>query len=354
MEFVAYNAQDPRPRQELLDDAFAANKGMAAASLDHYKWKFRQTPFTPASYEYAVTEESRMIGYYAAIPYRYRVGEREVVAGLVCDVMTHSQARRKGVFTSLSRFAIRELQSADVAFLTGYPVTSKVIDGHLKAGWLVAFELPTYVKLLRADTTLRSRHLTWLTPVANGGIAAYHAVRSRRVPSGYDVEVGPPRELLELPAFRTFVDRWSSSVRNHLVKSADFYSWRLAAPGTEYQAFLVHRGDAVVAGAIGRSSHLRGIPSYVLLDVMSLQRRSDALSPLYRRVDQEGRRRGAEILATMMSRHSAREYCLTRFGFIRSPYVFKLILRPLDVRVIPEQIFGEQDWHLMWIDSDDM
>ena len=30
-----------------------------------------------------------MLGYYAAIPYPYRIGDRRMLAGMVCDVMTH-------------------------------------------------------------------------------------------------------------------------------------------------------------------------------------------------------------------------------------------------------------------------
>lgn len=352
MEYT-HDVELPQQR-ELFDDAFPANKGTMAGSIAHFQWKFRQSPFSPTSYAYVATEDNQMLGYYAAIPYRYRIGDRDVSVGMVCDVMTHSHARRRGVFTNLGKFAIQELQAANVEFLTGYPVTWQVINGHLKVGWQVAFELPTYVKPLRANTILKSKHMTWLEPVANAVLAAYRVLGRPHNPRGYEVKVGSAHALLGLPAVKTFLDRWSASVPNHLIKSADFYAWRLAAPGTRYLAFLVYRKGAVVAVAVGRQSRLRGIPCYALLDVMALSGERAALTTLYRRVEREACWCDAEAIVTMMSRYRAREYRLSRFGFLKSSYRFKLIIRALSAKTSTERLAREQDWHLMWIDSDDL
>jgi hypothetical protein len=143
-------------------------------------------------------------------------------------------------------------------------------------------------------------------------------------------------------------------VRNHLVKSTQFYEWRLGAPGTRYRAFLVYRKGMVVAAAVGRVTELEGIPSFALLDVMFLPGHEAALRTLYHDVDAEARSGPAEAIVTMMSRQQAREYRLMRFGFLRSPYRFKLILRSVSDAVSVDQISSERDWRLMWIDSDDL
>ncbi|MCU1488988.1 MAG: hypothetical protein JWM85_393 [Acidimicrobiaceae bacterium] len=355
MEFAHFDHRERlSQRQELFEDAFPENKGTALASVEHYLWKFHHAPAAPPSYEYEATEDGKMLGYYAAIPYPYQLGDRNVRGGMVCDVMTSSQARGKGVFTELGRYALAEMQAANVSFVTGYPIRPEVMGGHLRAGWQVAFQLPMYLRPLKANAILKSKHLSLLTPVANLAIAAYQALRAARPQEGYEPSVGAPRELLRSRSFEAFVEEWSKSVRNHLVKSPDFYDWRLSAPGTEYRAFLVYRDEAVVAAAVARRSLLHGIPSFALLDLMVLKGEERALPTLYRHVDNEAKRHGAEAIVTMMSTLRAREYRLTRFGFLRSPFTFKLIVRALSDAVAVEEISAERDWHLMWIDSDDL
>lgn len=341
-------------RRELFGDAFPQNGGTPSASVERYRWKFHQAPVTPPSFEYEATEGNRMLGYYAAVPYRYRLGDRDVLAGVVCDVMTHSSARRRGVFSDLGRFALQEMRAAQVSLAVAYPVKPEVVSGHLKIGWRIAFELPMYVKPLGAGAILKPGQMPWLRPIAHVAVAAYRGLRRARPSSGCDVSVGPARELLHLPAFATFVQGWSALVPNHLVKSAEFYDWRLGAPDTHYQAFLVYREGAVVAAAVGCQSRLRGAPAYALLDVMALADERDALSTLHHQIECQARQHGAQAIMTMMSRYRARQYRLTRFGFLGSPFRFTLIACWLGAGTDAAEIFAEEDWHLMWIDSDDM
>ncbi len=296
-----------------------------------------------------------MLGYYAAIPYPYQIGERRMVAGMVCDVMTHSEARGRGVFTELGRFALKKMEAEDLDFVTGYPVRPEVMGGHLRVGWKVAFQLPMYLRPLKANAMAKSKRVPWFAPAANVGIAGYQALlRPRRRAKEYRSSIGPPHALLGSASFEAFLESWSATVTNRLVKSKEFYDWRLGAPGTEYLALLVYRRDKVVAAAVAREACLHGIPSFALLDMMAVDREQGALAILHQEIYGEARRRGAEAIVTMMSRHRAREYRLTRFGFLRSPFTFKLILRSVNDAVAVERIATEEDWHLMWIDSDDL
>lgn len=356
IEFSAFDhTRDLQGQRDLFEDAFPEHWGLPAASVEHYRWKFQSYPSRPPSYEYCATDGERLVGYYAAIPYTYQIGDRQMSAGMVCDVMTHSDARGKGVFTSLGRFATREMETTELAFLIGYPVRPAVMGGHLRVGWEVAFELPMYLRPLSAHAVLASRGLGWLAPVASLGVAAYQKLLG---PRSRDREFastnGAPHGLLRAGEFGVFLGKWGAGIPNHLVKTREFYDWRLEAPATEYDAFMVYRGTEVVAVAVGRAADLHGVPSYALLDLMVLPDARGALVPLYQEIDEVARRHGAEAVVTMMSRRRAREHRLLRYGFLRSPFVFKLILRSVADQLSVEDISREQDWHLMWIDSDDM
>ena len=356
MEFAKFSQEERLAEQrELFEDAFPENKGLAPASVEAYRWKFHGFPAEPQSYEYMASENGEMLGYYAAIPYAYRIAGRQRRVGMACDVMTHSRARGKGVFTKLGEYSLAQMKAAGVDFMTGYPIRPEVMGGHMRVGWKVAFELPMYLRPLRTNAILASRGLGWLAPVANIGAGVYQAALAARQKGGpYRARTGSPSKLLADPGFGAFVDRWSGSVPNHLLKTPEFYAWRLGAPDTSYQAFIVHRDGQLVASAIAREDELHEIPSFALLDLMVAPGEQAALPALYASIDQEARRRGAEALVTMMSRHSAKQYRLARYGFLKSPFTFKLIVRSLNDELPIDRLTNEADWHLMWIDSDDL
>jgi hypothetical protein len=356
IEFAEFDQTSALSAQrELFEDAFPENIGLPAGSIEHYRWKFHSAPVAPPSFEFSAVENGRMLGYYAAIPYPYELAGTPVSAGMVCDVMTHSDARGKGLFTELGRYSMTKLEETDLAFVTGYPIRPEVMGGHLRVGWRVAFELPMYLRPLKADTILRSHRVAWMTPFANLGILVHRRLFSAgRVAEGYRLRVGEPRELLTTPAFKAFAEKWGRSITNHLVKRFEFYNWRLSAPGVSYRVFLVERDEEVVAAAVGRPAELQGIPSFALLDAMVVSQGVAALPMLYGAVEDEALASGAEAVVTMMSRYRARQYRLARFGFLKTPFVFKLIVRRLDGAAKPEDLAAERDWHLMWIDSDDL
>jgi hypothetical protein len=342
-------------QRRLFNDAFPEHEGRGAASSEHYRWKFHSAPGEPHSYEYEAREAGELLGYYAAIPYRYSVDGRAMTAGMVCDVMTNSAARGRGIFTQLGEYSLTRLAASELDFVTGYPIRPEVMGGHLRVGWKVAFELPMYLRPLRADAILASRRLTAFAPIANVGLRLIGALLSlSRGAEGYVGETGSPEELLDRPELIAFLRRWSDSIENHLVKTPEFLAWRLGAPGTSYEVFQVRRAGAIVALAIGRVATLQGIPSLALLDLMVLDDEQAALPALYREIDRAARRSRVEAIVMMMSRHRAARHRLLRFGFLRSPFAFKLIIRSISDSLDAESISAEAGWHLMWIDSDDL
>jgi GNAT superfamily N-acetyltransferase len=355
LEFGVFDDRELAQQRALFENAFPEHRDSVTSSVEHYQWKFHGFPAVPPSFEYVARDAGKLLGYYAAIPYLYRIDNRPMRVGMVCDVMTHSDARGRGVFTDLGRYALDQMHASELAFVTGYPIRPEVMGGHLRVGWTVAFELPMYLRPLRADAIMRSKGIAWLAPLVNAGLSAYGVVVAPRARAGgYTSVIGSPGELLDSAEFERFREAWSASVRHHLIKSAEFYGWRLGAPGTSYRVFVVRQGAEVVAVAVGREAPLQGIPSFALLDAMVLPGHERALSLLYRDIEREARRRGVEAIVTMMSRHSARRYRLKRFGFLRSPFTFKLIVRSVSDSLAAASISTEADWHLMWIDSDDL
>ena len=357
LDFARFDhATEIEAQRKLFLECFPECRGTAAATLAHYQWKFRTFPDAVCSYEYVAHDDSRLIGYYAAIPYQYSIAGSLKRAGMVCDVMTSPASRGQGVFTKLGRYSTEQLKASGVEFTTGYPIRREVIPGHLKVGWKIAFPLPMYVKFLRSDSLLASRKLAFLAPMLNVFISAYNFLTevSKASPPGLRSQVMSRDEFLALNGYEAFFEAWRASVHNVLVKDKAFLRWRTGAPATEYKFITIHIEGKIVAVCTTRLAVLEGVPCIAILDLMVLPGLEGGFSILEREIMALAANSGAEAIVVMMSRHCSRKYHLLRHGFLRSPRTFFLILKMLSGALDPDGLCEERHWHLMWIDSDDL
>ena len=61
-----------------------------------------------------------------------------------------------------------------------------------------------------------------------------------------------------------------------------------------------------------------------------------------------------EAIMVMMSNYSAKTYRLYRYGFLKSPFRFKMMMNILSDDLLKEELLNEKLWHLMFVDSDDL
>lgn len=337
--------------RKLFSESFPETNNKVSSSLKHYDWKFRQCPASPASYEYVARNEIGLLGYYAALPYRYKVGDDEALCGMVCDVMTSPGARGQGVFTKLGHYATASLKDVSVDFVTGFPIRPEVIPGHLKVGWKIVDDLPIYIKICRFRSLIDLPILNpifWLADALNSFCYfLLYAYSSRDV--AFRVELD---DLLKDEQYEIFRKKWQTEQMNCLIKNAPFLKWRTSAPGTEYNIFVQRNSNDIVAIAVLRETQLRGIPSLAILDLMKVGCAN--LQPLHSAIHKFAKTRKVALIATMISRRWAKRYQLIPNGFIRTHLVFKLIVKNLSSRFSDEKVYTANRWHTMWIDSDDL
>ena len=337
------STQSLEAQRELFRDCFPETAGQAIQDSRHYRWKFHQFPDPKPSSEYAAWEEQQLVGYYAALPYAYTVFGKPA----------RSAMRGKGIFTKLGAFSIQELSNEGWDFSIGYPIRPEVIPGHIKVGWQVAFPLPMYLKPLRSNRILASKNLQMFAPLANLGCWAFNFLTRGWKANGYEAFSQPSPQFLQHPGLSDFIQRWQNHLPIALHKTPAFLAWRLGAPETRYHATLVERNGQVVAMAVTRVCDLKGIPALAVLDFMCLPGEEACLGNLHRELERLAGRESCEVICGIWSKTWAAKYRLMRHGFLRTPFVFRVILRSLATSY-GQDFFNERNWHLMWLDSDDL
>lgn len=344
-----YNSQIDQQRN-LFKDSFPETNGEAIQGIEHYKWKFRSFPNEIKSWEYVCFSGDKMAGYYAAIPYNYRIDNITTTVGMVCDVMTSPDFRGKGIFTKLGKYSTGEL-AEHVPFTMGYPIRKEVIPGHLKVGWKIPFSLPLYMKFLSFNTFLKLRKLGFIAPFLNLFLNLYNFLIKSKINKDYSFKT--LTNIEEIEGYECFVNEWSKTIKNSLIKDLDFAKWRYGAPERQYQFITIYSKDSKLIGFVSYRKILKeGILSYGILDYIVL--RNDCHGLINNVLKQQAKKDNVEIIMTMMSRVSANNYKLLLNGFIKSPFTFQLIIKQLTNKFNESELFDEKNWHLMWIDSDDL
>jgi hypothetical protein len=338
-------------QRELFKDCFPETNGDMIQSTDHYLWKFHAFPNDVHSWEYSANLGGEMVGYYAAIPYRYKIGDVESNVGMVCDVMTSTKQRGKGIFTKIGLFSTMDLAN-HVPFTIGYPIRKEVIPGHLKVGWKIAFPMPLYIKFLKTDSLLKSKKIGFLSFVANPFLKMYNYFRSTSITGKYGSSIF--EEIDKVKGYKNFSEEWGKTVRNSLVKDIDFMRWRFSAPNRFYKFLIITSEDKLVGLVTFRKIVKEGVLSYGIIDYMILPGYEDCHGFINNVLKNEASKENVECLLCMMSKSSAKKNKLNENGFLKSPFTFQLIIKNLTFRFTDKELYNEENWHLMWIDSDDL
>lgn len=339
-------------QRDLFRDCFPETKGESIQGGAHYMWKFHSFPNAIHSWEYSSYLNSEMVGYYAAIPYRYKIGEKVTAVGMVCDVMTSSKHRGKGIFTKLGTYSTTEL-SNEVPFILGYPIRKEVIPGHLKVGWKIPFSMPLYMKFIRLNSLFEKKKLGFLAPLANVLIGIYNGVVNTKLNKKLSYTLST--DIKEVQGYDVFAKEWCASVNNALIKDLPFAIWRYSAPERVYKFLSINDPEGKMIGFVSfRNIIKEGVPSYGVLDYMVLTGNEDCHGLINKVLTDCAKKDKVEAIMTMMSKKSASEYKLFKNGFFKTPFIFHLIIKNLTKEFSDEELFNEKNWHLMWVDSDDL
>lgn len=338
----------------LFVDCFPENLGTKVISEEYYKWKFQSFPTENLkSYEYvALKDNEEMVGYYAAIPYRYKIGDEILNVGMVCDVMTSSKYRGVGIFTKLGRFSTEQFGKEGLAFSTGYPIRKTVLPGHIKVGWKVAFDMPLYMHFLSMSSLLKTRGHGWLSYVANPCVSLYNLFLSKRNDKKYIIKIyNNPNSI---GGYDDFEKKWRREVPNALVKDAAFMNWRYGAMGKEYVYICAYDKNRLVGMMAASPIVKEGVPSYGVLDFMVLNDDRKCLNNLHNAIKKLARENKKEAIMMMMSRPSCKKYSLLSNAYLRSPFIFHFIVKKYKESLNEDLLYDVNNWHLMFVDSDDL
>lgn len=319
-------------------------------SIEKYKWQYHSLPAIKPSFEYIAMVNDELVGYYASLPFRYKIKDQEALSGMVCGVMTSSKYRKAGIFTTLGNFASDQQRQEGVDFNITFPIRKAVMPGFLRMGWNIIFKMPLYIKFIKLNSLLKSKKLSYFSPIFNSLLNLYNFAINKK--DNKHIVIKLYHSFSYIDDYLNFISTYNSKIDNTLIKDMAFSEWRYSSPDSKYLFFCAYKNQKLIGITSVRSTIRQGVPSYVILDFMSID--TDSLNNLHNAVLSSAKSNGIEAIMLMMSRTSSKKYKLIENGFFKSPFNFHLIMKNISNRFKNEVLFKEDSWHLMFVDSDDL
>lgn len=360
-ELVFSSFKYPEELQEqrlLFEECFPENIGTPVLNNEHYVWKFKSFPTTEKknAYEYIAKLNNEMTAYYAAIPYQYIINGKLFHSAMVCDVMTGTKARGKGVFTKLGVYSTNQFALEGLAFSTGYPIRPEVIPGHKKAGWDLPFEIPMYGKFLKMNSFLKTKNKQFLVFPANFLLKLFNFFFSLNFDKNrvLSVENYNSLQIDEIKGLDDFFEKWRNEQTIALNKNVEFLKWRLSAPEKNYHIIVLRKKNEIIGYSVFRLVTKENVPCIGVLDFCLLNNYLNHSILLLNEIEKCAKKLNAELILMMMLRSRAKQIKLKSTGFLKTPFHFSFIIKQFDSALDKSFLNDEKNWSLMWIDSDDL
>jgi hypothetical protein len=343
-------------QRELFRECFPETIGLSLETVDHYLWKFHSKGGASKSMEYSAYLNNKLVGYYAAIPLSYKFLDKSLKVALVCDVMTGVNARGKGVFTKLGFYSTKEIENEGFDFTTGYPIRPEVLPGHLKVGWEVNLDLPLYVCFVSFKSLFEKIKIGFLSRVFDKINSILYRFNFLFHSKNSDIQIclhsSNDVEILKKISF--FYLEWQKEVPIALTKDFDFLSWRLGAPNKEYTIITLNHNNNIVGVLISTAVEKEGVPCMGIIDFSIFDGYYDFSRNMLEALYSKCIKNGLELILVMLSKYWAKKYKIQKSLFFASPYKFNLIIKNFTMSNYKKDFQSSDNWHVMWIDSDNL
>ena len=317
-------------------------------SAEHWRWKLAVNR-VPGSNVWLAVSGERPVFQYAGIAQRYRLDEREVVAMVSVDTMTHPDFRRRGLLTKVATQAYTAWREGGAAFVIGLP--NQQWGSRTQAlGWIELFPLSWTALPLRPEALLARRlkapwlrHARWMSALWLRFLPA-----RRRHDAGIEVT-----EVTHADAgFDELWARLRGEQAFASVRDSAWVNWRfLGSPLRRYQVMAARRDGQTLGYVAFRIVKSDARVSIHLAEIITASDEIPARDQLMAVLVERALAAGAETIVTLAIPETSTARWLRSRGFFQGPG-FSVQLVPLATDLPLERLKNRREWLLNGADFD--
>jgi len=198
-------------------------------TLEHWKWKFIETPFGKAIIKLMFDGE-KLIGHRGAMPMVVSIQDRDFPSAQIVNTLTHPDYRRLGISTHLAQAICEAAKEQRIKFIYNFPNPDSY---------------PLYLKI--DGWQMLDQRNAW----------------QKKLPTKSTSTMLRSRAIKEIERFDHRVDRlWDRVKQDYVVvvpRTAKFLNWRFTQhPTEEYSKFVVEDNSGEISGYLVLKVYRRG------------------------------------------------------------------------------------------------
>jgi predicted N-acetyltransferase YhbS len=322
-------------------------------------WEFTESP-EPAIIVVAEAD-NKIVGHYAILPRRFKVGNSVLEGGLVVDVMTHPMYGKRGIFVNSGLEAFKQAEEAGMKMLIGFP-NEAAIRGHMKVGWKELGTVTVCARPIRASSIKSFLGERLKLPGISFRLMDVFLEALNRVSIGIHHD-GLTSEWIaskDLADMATELDALrKKSVEIHTICNArdmDWMSWRVSDPLDPTHILLLRkrRTNEPVGLGLLKVKEKDGMKTGAVMDIWVPEEECEIADRLLRELLQKAIAEGCELMILFGSPSARRSRLMRRLMILRTPRKLRFIVRAADGKPLPEEASRLGNWHLELIDHDVM
>jgi len=312
---------------------------------------------------WVVERENELIGHWAVIPEKMKIGPKTLTVAQAVDAATHPEYRGRGIFKTLVKRVCADAKNR-YSFIYGYP--DKIIHkSYLSMGWK-DFRLVEFYRFLDYDRPLRSlltnRLLVWSGKALLRTLRTFEYISPRIHLQEYK---GTIVEFKKIERFPDEIDGFWRTARSEfeatIERTATFLNWRFSRCFGNYLIYLarsVERGE--IAGYMvlrkTKSANVENILDIV--DLHALPWEDKCILTLVNEAVAICKEEGLDMIHCRFPRWHKYADILHRFGFVSMDRTFRL-MNMFQPRLIfynldeKEELPKTRQWFYTLADTDD-
>lgn len=325
---------------------------------DWWRWRYLRSPTADAVIMVAESR-GRIVGQYALVPLRMKVGNEECLGSLSLDTMVHPDFRGVGMFTKLAEGAYAAAVGRGIRFVYGFPNANSHHGFVAKLGWRDLQDgIPLWARPLNIPSIIRKRF---------GGSERMAALAGWPVRMAMGIFYRPRKATgrCAVREIRRFDERfdalWKEASGRYniaLIRDREYLERRYSdRPGAPYIVLAAEEGEKLLGCAVLHCMPRFGLQIGFVMELMVTPGRAEVARDLIGEAFARFRAEGADIAGALMPPGHAEARFLRQMGFIRVPK-----------RMLPQDMFwgvrdlsfgGESplvtdpaNWYISWGDHD--
>jgi len=242
-----FESGDEKQIIRLFEEVYGKHMGKTE-SIKHWNWEYKLNPNKRIEI-FLAFHNDKIIGQYAVIPVKMKIGNKDYITSLSLDTMTHKDYIGKSIFPTLAKKLYIDIGKNGIPITYGFPNTLSYHTFMNKLDWFEISDVPIYIRPLNfaslVDHYLKIKFLSKILGIFIDFFFNF-TLKKKKIEKNLKI-----KKINEFG--KEFDDLWKLTKKEMpicIVRDSKYLNWRyFEKPEEKYDVFAI-RKDAKLKGYI--------------------------------------------------------------------------------------------------------